>query len=245
MPTHERPSSGQEPPWRRRRFGSGPYWRGPHPPERPFARPYERPEVERPRETAPEEPISPFEIFRPGGPRRPERREEPRREEPRREAPRKPTAWYEYVVPEEAAEAPMPPERFRTRPIEPRWRDIPRGRPRLELARFFPDLESIWRRVQRIREDPRWKASPQAGILEISPASEDRWMHAQNVADFLGIPRSELEKYRREDIWNRLLGPLLEELSAALNAQRPRGLPGEFVFGFGPSNAFGLIYVER
>lgn len=240
MPSrYERP--GAEPPWARRpggrRFGSESYRRGR----------YERPEREEARKEEEEE-LDPFEVFRPGGPRKPAPRAE-RREEPRRPERKKAPAWYEIVAPEEEPEAP-PSERTRVTPVGPGryryggWRDVPR-RGRVDLARFFPDLEDIWKRVQRHREDPRWRSSPQAGIFEISAPTGDKWEHARKVADFLGIPRGDIEGYSEEQVWRRILGPVLEEISDALNAERPRALPGEFIFGFAPNNAFGLIYAER
>lgn len=120
-------------------------------------------------------------------------------------------------------QAPPPPPREAPPRAEPtRPARGPGQPPVVDAGRFF-DLGRIWNAVAALRRDPRFKAGSPVAVVRTAPQAEvDRFfgVGAQDVAAFL------------------------DELSYAINAEKPRELPGRFLFQRGHDGFVWLAYVE-
>jgi hypothetical protein len=123
----------------------------------------------------------------------------------------------------------------------------PRQAPIPEVTPAYVDkilnLGKVFEHTKEIRRDPKWAGA--AGIGIVSPAGMDSWGKALRTASFFGIPEAELSRVNRDQVWSRLLEPFLRDVAAAINAAKPREIPGAYRFETSPSGAFGLVYAER
>lgn len=177
-------------------------------------------------------------------------------------APSRPRTLTEVFFPEGAT----PPEEARPRAAAPGffdvfteardpW-DIERERrgiiPKARLGRVV-DLGEILAMVQEGRKDPdfrrdvektlRGKPPAELPLLRIAPEEQGA---EDKVADFLGIPRTDIGRIERsgKDPWPTLLNPLLYDVERGLAWYLGDQVPGVFHFGVNDRGEFGLFYLE-
>lgn len=163
-------------------------------------------------------------------------------------------------------EGPLPPEESRPRDTGPGffdlfteqrdpW-DVERERrgivPKARLARIV-DLGEILAMVKEGRKDPDFqrdvrktlRGKPPAELPLLRLATEERGAE-DKVADFLGIPRTDIGRLERErkDPWPTLLNPLLFSIERGLEWYLGDQVPGVFHFGVNSRGEFGLFYLE-
>lgn len=135
--------------------------------------------------------------------------------------------------------------------------DRERGRrgivPKQYLERLM-DLGEIQGMVTRGRRDKDFRAEVEASLHGGAPAELPLLLIApeekgaeDKVADFLGIPRTEIEKLERagKSPWRELLGPALYTIERGLDWHLGDKVPGTFHFGVNDQNEFGLFYIEE
>lgn len=169
----------------------------------------------------------------------------------------------EALVPEQARESqpePQRPERETlfaslTEPVDPyeRERDLRGIMPRDWLERIL-DLPEILRMTQAGRQDRDFQRAVDATLRRRPPAElpliliapEERGAE-DKVADFLGIPRIEVEKAEQagRDPWKTLLNPGLYAIERALDWHLGDQVPGSYRFGVNDQGEFGLVYLEE
>lgn len=142
-----------------------------------------------------------------------------------------------------------------TEPADPyeRERELRGIIPRDWLERLL-DLGEILRMTQAGREDPLFRQEVQRSLRGRPPAElpliliapEERGSE-DKVADFLGIPRIEIERTEQagRDPWKTLLNPGLYEIERALDWHLGDRVPGSYRFGVNDQGEFGLVYLEE
>lgn len=115
------------------------------------------------------------------------------------------------------------------------------------------DLGDLVRMVKEGRKDPSFQrevdktlqGGPPAELPLIRLAKEEHGSE-DLVADFLGIPRTELRKLERsrQDPWPELLNPILYDVERGLEWYLGDEVPGVFHFGVNDQGEFGLFYLE-
>lgn len=120
------------------------------------------------------------------------------------------------------------------------------------LSRIL-DLDWLLRTIEKGRRDPDFGRDVERTLQGGRPAEIPLLMIApreqgaeEKVADFLGIPRSELRNAERRgvDPWPALLSPALYEVERALEWFLGDRVPGVFHFDVNDEGQFGLVYLE-
>lgn len=124
--------------------------------------------------------------------------------------------------------------------------------PKAALSRIV-DLGDILGMVREGRKDPSFqkdvkktlRGRPPAELPLLLLAREERGAE-DKVADFLGIPRTEIGRLEAagKDPWPTLLNPLLFEVERGLEWHLGDQVPGVFHFGVNDRGEFGLFYLE-
>jgi len=113
------------------------------------------------------------------------------------------------------------------------------------LAQVF-NLDKMFDHVRDMRKDPRFKAMGNTGSVGvISPAGIDAWGKVLKTAQFFGIPEASFSRLPREEVWDKVIKPFLDEVERVLNSMKPAEIPGRFKFEGAASGIFGLLYTEK
>lgn len=129
-----------------------------------------------------------------------------------------------------------------------------RGIVPLEALDQVVDLDELLRMTKDGRRDPAFvrdvrntlRGGPPAVLPLLRIAKEERGAE-DKVADFLRIPRSEIQgiERARRDPWIDALNPGLYEIERGLDWYLGDQVPGTFHFGVNDQGEFGLMYLEE
>lgn len=109
------------------------------------------------------------------------------------------------------------------------------------------ELTELWSEIDRARKDKNFQRAAQAckdpeedpavyPAVEIAPTERGQ---EEVVAGFF-----KLRLPGKDDDWEKVIEPFLEQLEAKLNAIAPERLTGKLEFGWSENGAFGLFYFE-
>lgn len=117
----------------------------------------------------------------------------------------------------------------------------------LELGRVLGMIKAGRREPDFVREvRGTLRGAPPAVLPLVRIAEEERGAE-DKVADFLGLPRTDIARLERagRDPWVEILNPSLYSVERGLDWYLGDEVPGTFHFGVNDRGEFGLMYLEE
>ena len=104
-------------------------------------------------------------------------------------------------------------------------------------------MNAVWAGVRQRKADSRFQKGTPVGVIQISPARPDEASRAADLLRFFRVPKAQTQNISGRELW-AMLHEFMDELSYAMNAVRPKDIPGEVGFQAGRDGSFWLGYVE-